>query len=52
MTREQAIEYVQNRFQTVLDDDWPDEIEACIVYLWQDGFSEEEAEEIVAETLC
>jgi hypothetical protein len=52
MTREQAIEYVKAHFETVLDDEYPDEIEECVMYLWRDGFSEEEAEEIVTEALC
>ena len=47
MTKTEALAYVADEMQTVLDDDYPDKQEALVDDLMDEGFTEEVAEELV-----
>jgi hypothetical protein len=51
MTREQAIEIIERNSESCLDDEYPDMIDQTIEELMDGGFSEENAEELVAQVL-
>jgi len=47
MTKTEALAYVADEMQTVLDDDYPDKQDALVDDLMTEGFSEDVAEELV-----
>ena len=47
MTQDEALAYIADEMQTVLDDDYPDKQEALVDDLMTEGFTEDEAEELV-----
>ena len=47
MTETEALEFVADEMQTVLDDDYPDKQDALVDDLMTEGFSEDVAEELV-----
>ena len=47
MTETEALEFVADEMQTVLDDDYPDKQDALVDDLMTEGFTEDEAEELV-----
>ena len=47
MTQDEALAYIADEMQTVLDDDYPDAQNALVDDLMTEGFTEDEAEELV-----
>ena len=47
MTKDEALAYVADEMATVLDDDYPDAQNALVDDLMTEGFTEDEAEELV-----
>ena len=47
MTDAEAITFIRDELEMTLDDDYPDKMEWLIDELMADGFSEEEADELV-----
>ena len=47
MTKDEALAYIADEMQTVLDDDYPDAQNALVDDLMTEGFTEDEAEELV-----
>ena len=44
-----AENYVKMVFESVIDDDYPDTEDSCILYLMNMGFTEEQSEELVLQ---
>jgi hypothetical protein len=47
MTKDEALAYIADEMATVLDDDYPDAQNALVDDLMTEGFTEDEAEELV-----
>ena len=50
MTKTEAINYIRSEMQTVLDDDYPDRMESLVDELVDEGYDEDDAEELILDT--
>jgi len=50
ITKTEAINYIRNQMETVLDDDYPDRMESLVDELVDEGYGEAAAEELIFDT--
>jgi hypothetical protein len=50
MTKAEAINYIRTAMETVLDDDYPDKMESLVDELVDEGYGEDDAEELIFDT--
>ena len=50
MTKTEAINYIRTEMKMVLDDDYPDKMESLVGELVDEGYDEDDAEELIFDT--
>ena len=50
MTKTEAINYIRTEMEMVLDDDYPDKMESLVYELVDEGYDEDDAEELIFDT--
>ena len=50
MTKTEAINYIRTEMEMVLDDDYPDKMESLVGELVDEGYDEDDAEELIFDT--
>ena len=50
MTKTEAINYIRTAMETVLDDDYPDRMESLVDELVDEGYDEDDADELIFDT--